>query len=231
MNPDTTAAHEKYQYKPFTGSSHSWALEILFSEPSTSKILDIGAGSGAIGQELREKNFQDIYAIEVDPKSKEHISGYYREITSDLQSLSQKSFDVILLLDVLEHVSEPKNFLIETLALLKPGGKILVSLPNVAHWSVRIPLLFGSFNYKGRGILDKTHVTFFTRKSAKKFLLASKQLSIQSMDASIEPLELILPRFIYKNPAFEALSKLRIMLARLLPGFFAFQNLFLLKRQ
>src|SRR5262245_26048498 len=116
MNPNA-AAHEKYQFKPFKGSSHFWALEILSNEPPVSAVLDIGAGGGAIGKELKERKFENLHAIEVDEKSKEHISQIYNSISDDLQSITFKNFDIILLLDVLEHVPNPKSFYKDALAL------------------------------------------------------------------------------------------------------------------
>jgi 2-polyprenyl-3-methyl-5-hydroxy-6-metoxy-1,4-benzoquinol methylase len=231
MISHSSAAHERYLFKPFPGSSHSWALGLLSSETSASAILDIGAGNGDIGRELKQKNFANIYAIEVDQKSKEHISSFYKEIASDMDTVSQRKFDIILLLDVLEHVNNPAKFLEVAVSMLNPGGKILISLPNVAHWSVRIPLLFGKFNYKERGILDKTHLTFFTRNTALKFLNSAKGISLLSTSASIEPLELILPQAVCNNALFGLLSKLRIKIANLLPGIFAYQNLFVLQKQ
>lgn len=230
MNESNTAAHEKYQYKPFTGSSHSWALEFLSKQNPNSFLLDIGAGGGAIGKELKDRKFENLYAVEVDPLSREHIRQNYKMVAEDISTYSDKKFDLVLLLDVLEHIVNPQIILREVFKILNSGGHVLISLPNVAHWSVRFPLLFGSFNYKERGILDRTHVNFYTRQSALKFLQSFSEIKVIQNVSTIEPVELLLSEKVYRNPVFEAASQARLKLANLLPGLMAFQNLFLLKK-
>ncbi len=90
------------------------------------------------------------------------------------------TFDLILLLDVLEHLVDPWAVLSRlTEKYLAVGGKVIVSLPNARHFSLVVPLLFGKFDYRERGILDKTHLRFFTRNSAAN-LLRSAGLTIEA---------------------------------------------------
>ncbi|MDB9378380.1 class I SAM-dependent methyltransferase, partial [Nodularia sphaerocarpa] len=78
-----------------------------------------------------------------------------------IKSINQK-FDVILMMDVVEHCLHPMNVLNSLQQLIKPNGKIMITGPNVAYWSVRKDLLLGRWNYTDSGILDKTHLHFYT---------------------------------------------------------------------
>ncbi|MCI0351146.1 MAG: class I SAM-dependent methyltransferase, partial [Acidobacteriales bacterium] len=86
-------------------------------------------------------------------------------LNGDLPNIG--SPDLLLFLDVLEHLPNPEKLLRHLTAKLAPGGTVIVSLPNIAHLSVSIPLLvWGRFNYADAGILDRTHLRFFVRESA-----------------------------------------------------------------
>src|SRR5690606_14876801 len=83
----------------------------------------------------------------------------------------EKTFDLIIFADVLEHLSAPESALNNVLPYLKNNGRVIVSLPNVRHFSVLLPLIFkDSWEYQDRGIMDKTHLRFFTRSSAVKLI-------------------------------------------------------------
>jgi SAM-dependent methyltransferase len=90
-------------------------------------------------------------------------------IQADLQQvpdIAPRNFDTIIFADVLEHLAWPAGVLKKYADLLKPDGTVIVSLPNVGLWSVRLGLLFGRFRYQDSGVLDRTHLRFFTRRSA-----------------------------------------------------------------
>jgi len=73
--------------------------------------------------------------------------------------------DVVLLADVLEHVAAPHGLLVKSREALRPGGSVIVSVPNIAHWSIRANLLRGHFDYQESGIMDATHLRWFTRET------------------------------------------------------------------
>ena len=127
-------------------------------------------------------------------------------------------------------MTNPFEYLGKMVSMLSPGGKMLISLPNVAHWSVRLPLLFGIFDYYDRGIMDRTHYQFFTRKRVRQMLRGEPLLQRYTFDSSIEPVEFLLPETVWNNPFFRAISAVRLAIARILPGFFAFQHLVLVER-
>jgi len=222
--------HERYQYKPFTGSSHSWALSECEKLPSSSRVLDIGCGSGAIGRELKTNGWQSLKAVEIDAGARAHVSSIYSQIEPSIEPYRGQQFDLILLLDVVEHMTEPEDFLNEAAKLLSPNGTLLLSVPNVAHWSVRFPLLFGWFEYSERGLLDRTHLQLFTRSRVNRFARSVPALKIAAQGGSIEPAEFVLPEVIHKANWFESLRKIRYAVSCALPGLFAFQHLVIFKK-
>jgi SAM-dependent methyltransferase len=86
------------------------------------------------------------------------------------QKLVGQKFDVVLAGDVLEHCSRPELVLLQFHDLLTPDGYLVISLPNIAHADVRLALLTGKFNYRPTGLLDRTHLRFFTRETITTFL-------------------------------------------------------------
>lgn len=218
------APHQRYVHKPFFGSSHWWAGNCIAALPRTGKVLDIGPGSGAIGRLLREQGFKEIYAVEPDEATRSTVAGIYTAISGTIDPFRSARFGLILLLDVLEHMADPESFFDLMVDLLEPGGTVLVSVPNIAHWSVRLPLLCGRFEYTSRGILDRTHLQFFTVNRVKQ-LMSRAALDFEEMNASISPAELVLPPALYENPIFTVGSKLRHLAARALPGLCAYQIL------
>lgn len=225
------SVQDRYKFKPFIGSSHHWALKELNKLDSKLKVLDVGPGSGAIGATLLSKGFKQLYAVEIDSETRVRLKDTYIRIEETLQPLQSERFDLILLLDVLEHTSAPEKMLQELNALLNPGGIILLSLPNVAHWSVRFSLLLGKFDYQDRGILDRTHLQFFTRKRARQLIKCAHELEIVAESSSIPPAEFVLPQSIWDNSLFRLLSQLRQNIAIKLPGLFAYQHLLMIKKR
>lgn len=217
-------AHKLYQVKPFPGSSHNWASRTLQTISPDARVLDIGAGSGIIGAQLKERGITNLVAVDTCPATREHLKSIYAEVYEDVGKLKGRQYDIILLLDVLEHMADPFTFLKDLAPLVAPNGKILISVPNIAHWGVRIPLLFGFFNYTKRGLLDETHLQFFNRR---RFITLVKQpgFRVNQFSSSIPPFEFVLPRLLWDNAIFRTFSAFHLFLAKFLPGFFAYQHL------
>jgi 2-polyprenyl-3-methyl-5-hydroxy-6-metoxy-1,4-benzoquinol methylase len=218
-------AHDRYQHKPYTGSSHVWAIDRALLLPRSSSVLDVGPGSGAVGQALRRAGFSSLCAVEIDPHRRERLSGTYDDISATIDAFRGRRFDLVLLLDVIEHMADPFAFMRDLARLIRPGGTLLISVPNIAHWSIRAQLFFGRFEYADRGILDRTHLQFFTRRRLSMLLAEMPWERTTEMSATIVPLELILPRPIWDNVVFSAMSAFRLGLAKRFPGLFAFQHL------
>jgi 2-polyprenyl-3-methyl-5-hydroxy-6-metoxy-1,4-benzoquinol methylase len=231
LSPDALP-QEKYQFKPLEGSSHAWALRCAsacLAERSGARVLDIGAGGGGMGRALRPLGPESLTAIEIDPTTRTQLAESYDDVHASIGEVAGRTFDLVLLLDVLEHMPNPEEFLQHLSPLLAPGARVIISVPNVAHWSVRLPLFFlGSFEPTSRGILDRTHLQFFTRA---RFHDLSKAISagiVEQSSASIEPIELIFP-WLATQGWYASLSRLRVRLAELLPGLFAYQHLMLVR--
>ncbi len=161
-----------------------------------STILEIGCATGYIGKFLKEKRNCKMYGIEIDKEAAELAKPYYEKIIvgniEDDNTLNQLTinykpstinyFDYILCMNVLEHLKHPQKVLIKFKKLLKPEGSVIVCLPNIAHWSIRLKLLFGNFDYEkgvfgtdhGKGIMDETHLRFFTLETMKKLIISAE---------------------------------------------------------
>ena len=142
---------------------------------SPARVLEVGAGSGATLKWLKTLSPNtETTAVELNPA----LLGELKQ-NADIvivgpidQKIPQlKTYNLILLLDVLEHLPDSTTTLQALSKLLEPGGQVIVSVPNIAHLSVSIPLLMQrSFNYQDAGILDRTHLRFFVEETAVKLL-------------------------------------------------------------
>ena len=156
----------------------NWGLLRLWNGRRGLRVLDAGCGFAttsariqALGNEVTGIE-ESAVACEVAKKRLAHV------VQADLQhaDLGDQRFDVIIFADVLEHVPWPVGVLRNYLRWLAPNGSVIISLPNVGLWSVRLAHLFGRWQYEETGVLDRTHLRFFTRKSAR-WLLAQCDLA------------------------------------------------------
>ena len=216
-----------YPIKQSKHSSHSYARRMTGSNHD---VLDIGCGEGFFAAELaaagnRVSGIDNRAVPREDSVFERYVSADLDEgIAPAIAEFEGKCFDRILLLDVLEHLKRPERILEQCHAILKSEGRIVVSLPNIANLSVRLMLLLGRFDYQERGILDRTHLRFFTRKTARR-LLEDAGYEIVTEQETVIPIELILGM----SPDTLVLRILNGMLAvvtRLLPGLFGYQIMF-----
>jgi len=193
-------------------------------------VLDVGCGEGFLAEELTEAGNR-VSGVDALPEAsrQESMVAYHRAdldegIGAVIEELEGKTFDRVLLLDVLEHLRSPERLLHQCQQVLGPHGVAIVSLPNVANITVRLMLLAGMFNYTDRGILDKTHLHFYTRKTAKR-LLEENGYQIAEIKATVIPLELAfgLPP---ENPVMKLLNRIMGVMVRVMPGLFAYQYVF-----
>ena len=109
------------------------------------------------------------------------------DLDEALETLPREAFDLVLCLDVLEHLVDPWDAVRRARNLLRPGGSLVVSLPNVRHHSVVLPLLFkGSWRYRDAGIMDRTHLRFFSRDGARELLTQGGLRLAASIDSGIQ---------------------------------------------
>jgi SAM-dependent methyltransferase len=153
--------------------------EMLALFPAGAKrVLDVGCGAGAFGVELKKKAAAEVWGVEPDLKSFEKavtrldraFLGFFDEKTG----LPEKYFDCIFFNDVLEHMVDPAAALQLAKKLLAPAGRVIASIPNIAHFPTVWHLVFGGeWRYAERGILDRTHLRFFTRSSIAEMFTAN----------------------------------------------------------
>lgn len=151
-------------------------------------ILDVGCGTAALSEAIEDKGYA-VCGIELNQEAAEIAAGRITrvvnanltDITFIKTKLKDELFDYVIFADVLEHLYEPARILKEYLTFLKPGGLVVVSVPNTVAWSQRIMFLLGRFEYSDTGIMDKDHIRFFTFKTAKD-LVRSAGCSVVGVD-------------------------------------------------
>ncbi len=138
--------------------------------PEAGVILDVGCASGRMAGEIKSKLKAEVWGIEpVAEVARRAARILDRVIAAPVEEaiaeLPDEYFDCIIFADVLEHLQNPDQVLRDIKAKLKPTGQIVASIPNVRHWSVVKDLLEGRWEYADAGILDRSHLRFFTRQS------------------------------------------------------------------
>ncbi|MDN5316594.1 MAG: hypothetical protein PWR08_718 [Thermoanaerobacterium sp.] len=162
-------------FKQKWGYSHSYYFfkrpEILNKIPLKARnILDVGCGAGALGLELKNRKDVNVVGIELNSNIAAIAKNVLDDvIVGDIESLAfdypEKYFDTIILADVLEHLRDPWSTLTKMKRYLKDDGIFIVSIPNINHISIILKLLGGNFEYEDAGLLDKTHLRFFTKNT------------------------------------------------------------------
>jgi O-antigen biosynthesis protein len=151
-------------------------------------VLDLGCGSGALGQFLKETRECTSDGVTLSQAEADHAQPHYRTVevadleTADLRSMfASRRYDYIVCADVLEHLRRPENVLQVCRELLAPDGKLLISVPNAAYSGLLAELLEGEFRYREEGLLDRTHLRFFTRRSLARFM-AEQRWELDAVD-------------------------------------------------
>lgn len=152
---------------------------------TASRILDVGCGSGWLGEQLKHRQGATVWGVEVVPEVAERAAQrldrvWNASIEQALPEMASETFDCIVTADVLEHLIDPWTVLTDLRRKLVPGGTMVASIPNVGHWDVIRSLLEGRWQYTGEGLLDRTHLRFFTRRSIYE-LFWSAELAIREM--------------------------------------------------
>jgi 2-polyprenyl-3-methyl-5-hydroxy-6-metoxy-1,4-benzoquinol methylase len=183
-----------YQLKRDPYSSHSVILSRL-GEGRGRRALDVAAADGFLSELLTRQGWT-VTALERDPEQAARARGRCKEvIVADLEDPLTEiggPFDAIVCGDVLEHLREPLLALLALKGKLAPDGVIVISVPNVAHLWMRLSLLAGRFQYADRGLLDRTHLRFFTRRTFLDFLREAG-LSVTELTVTPVPLPLVVP--------------------------------------
>lgn len=157
---------------------------ILSMVPAGAKVLDVGCATGYLGAVLRDRGCS-VWGIDSDAEALTSAATHYADVALvdlDVSTVLpwKRDFDVIIAADVLEHLREPAQTLQALSQHGRENARVIVSLPNVAHVSIRLSLLVGRFDYRDSGILDRTHCRLFTFASARE-LAESAGLKIERL--------------------------------------------------
>lgn len=155
--------------------AHSILMRLV---PPGSRVLELGCASGYLSGYMEQALGCRVTGIDADPVATAIAAERCSEVhTADLDApgalgpaRASAPYDVLLAAAVLEHLKEPERLLRETAALLKPGARAIVSLPNVAHWMLRWRLLLGRFDYADYGVMDRTHCRLYTVRTGRELL-------------------------------------------------------------
>lgn len=150
----------------------SWMLEFIEEDKD---LLDFGCSTGYFGALIRQMKHGRVFGVEISGDKKEAkkvLDGVYSfDLDADWPEIVyERKYDYLFFGDVLEHLKDPGVVLKKCKALLKTNGLIFISTPNIAHISIRLELLTGNFDYEPMGILDDTHLKYFTKKGLIKMI-------------------------------------------------------------
>lgn len=234
----------------------NWGLLRLWAGRRDLDVLDVGCGYATTSQKIAQLGNRVTGIESSDEAVAKARTRVGVVVQADLQdmaavrsSIAASRFDAIVFADVLEHLAWPGKVLSAYLEFLRPGGSVFVSLPNVGLWAVRLSVLFGSFNYADSGVLDRTHLRFFTRRSARG-LIEGAGLAITNTTYNpgiVRPLVPLAKRLVrsregehdpsalLESRAYKGYMKsvypIERAVARMAPGLMAFQMIFEAKRR
>lgn len=215
-----------YPAKQSRYSSHYYAQKMV---GANQEVLDIGCGEGFLAAEL-VKNGNRVTGVDILPQASQSstLEAYYRADLEEgldgvIERLNGKRFSGVLLLDVLEHLRSPERILAQCHRLVRHDGRVIVSLPNIANITICLMLLSGRFDYTERGILDKTHLRFFTRRTARALLKEAGYRVIEEK-MTVIPVELALG-LSTRSIVFKFLNRCLGLVTRLFPGLFGYQTM------
>jgi len=216
--------------KLFPEFSHALILPLVVVG---SRVLDVGCATGYLGRYFAEQKACIVDGVEPDPEAASVAKQFYRNVwvgnveNQELLEGISNPYDVVLCAAVLEHLARPDLVLKRLRRLISPDGRIIISLPNIAHWTVRWALLRGRFDYEEYGLLDRTHLRFFTIRTARQLIedagyhIDSFQFSTPGVTELEKPL-LSLPRGGYR---------LRRFLLGRFPELFGYELIFVARKQ
>ena len=164
-----------YQRAVDGGSQDSLSIIAQLIQPGQT-LLDLGMGTGGLGRYISERQALVADGVTLNPAEADLARAWYRQgwvadldIANLLELVGEARYDVIVCADVLEHLKAPEKVLAQCKTLLKTGGRLITSVPNAGYCGLVAELIQGDFRYRSEGLLDSTHLRFFTRKSLARF--------------------------------------------------------------
>ncbi|MGB8190490.1 MAG: class I SAM-dependent methyltransferase, partial [Chitinophagaceae bacterium] len=176
-----TSAGKVYSYK----KGNPYVISLV--PKNATHILDVGCGAGDTGEMLTEQGFvvDGITLSEDEKQEAQKImrNVYVHNVEQGLPAELKDQYDVVILSHVLEHICYPQRLLKDIYSHLKPGGILIIALPNLMHFNSRWKLARGKFNYEEYGIWDYTHFRWYTFKSAQE-MLKENNYAVEKADVS-----------------------------------------------
>jgi len=190
---------------------------------NNSKVLDVGCNTGRLGGYLIKNKNCAVFGIDIFPEAIERAKtvltgAKVMDLEKDAFPFVDETFDVIIFADVLEHLYNPLSVLNALKFRLKPGGYIITSIPNIAFIVIRFKLLFGKWNYKKIGIMDDTHIRFFTYKTMTGLF--------QKAGLRMDSKKCVSGVFLKENVFDKLLNNIFKCLCKIFPKLFATQFIF-----
>lgn len=214
LSPSNVGEHGAYvtfNDRPLGG--HRLLLDAI---PPGGRVLDAGCSAGYLAERLAERG-SSVTGLELDPEAAERARAVCDDVlVGDVETMELAfepgSFDAVVCGDLIEHLRDPGGFLDRVGPLLRPGGRLALTTPNVANWTIRMQLLFGRFRYTQRGILDQTHTHLFTRSTLVE--------CVEDAGYRVDGVDFTVPLPKLETPAVERIAH---AIGALRPQLFAFQ--------
>lgn len=174
---------------------HAYAISMV---GSGQRVLEVGCSVGHVTEHLVAAG-NTVVGVELDPEAAERARRFAADVhvadidRTPLRALVEPGFDVVVLGDVLEHLRDPAATLGEVVGLLAPDGRVVISVPHVAFVDVRLMLLEGTWAYQGDGLLDRTHLRWFTRDGLSDLLAGAGLTATRVERVRLGPYESGLP--------------------------------------
>lgn len=179
QSPEAAGGQSSRYERNLAGGLEGKYLHVAAELQPGSRVLDVGGSSGYFSEALTAKG-HTVALLDHDPASVATARARGLDAracdlnsTAAFSAVAGRQFDAILFMDVLEHVIDPHTVLLQARALLAPGGRVIVTGPNVAYWAVRLKLLSGRWDYAETGIMDRTHLRWFTFQTWQDLLASA----------------------------------------------------------
>lgn len=216
-----------YNFKKDPYSSHSKILKLI---PDKSVVIDVGCSSGFLGERLVKRG---CYVMGIDNDKQAVIKAsrvlneaHWLDLNTSLWQINKKA-DFVICADVVEHLVSPEVMLKNVLMHLKKNGQAVFSVPNIANFYIRLSLFFGRFEYTEKGILDNSHVRFYTKASIKRFL-EKNRFEVVCIKSTPIPLPLVWHCF--SRWPFSFIHTINNFLANIFKSVFGYQFILICKK-
>jgi O-antigen biosynthesis protein len=195
---------------------HGSQMKVVALVDPPGRVLDVGCSTGYLAERLQKRG-STVIGIDMDERAAELARRFCEAVyVGDIETMELPfepgSFDAVVCGDLIEHLRAPQAVLARLRPLLRPGGRLVLSTPNIANWAMRLGLLFGRFRYTDWGILARTHTHLFTRKTLRECL--------ESAGYRVEVFDYTVPVPVLSTPRVEGLAH---RVGRLRPSLLAYQ--------